>query len=420
MTEQMLNAIKHDEEFQDFRKNWTLDAVHERKNGFDASLVSRTAKGWMEATQLTANTDENEKDEEMRQEWVDFYLEQAEERLLLTGKFPNCKYILPCEAAIHTLHSSKKKDAYFFTVHYSNNGALVPIGKQYTADSKETRKLAMDICRALSEIHGADSVHKNICPENIFRLENGTYCLGRAGIEEDAEHLKKKGFYPHEKYDVQSDIFMLGQCLTRIHQTENMSSGEARKMTAIINKACHSDSSLRYQTAEEMLAALENRIDKKKIFLFAGIGGAAVLLILLGCVLAAALGSKPKPEKPQDSVTESVTDPAATEAPSESKETEPTTTEAATEPTTTETAPPETKEPQGDPNNDGRVDVFDAVKVLEISVSGNIDGEDGKNYDFNGDGEVNVMDSVDLLRYSAYVAAGGTESFTDFIADKEE
>ncbi len=424
MTEQMITAIKQDEAFSDFRKKWNLDEVHERKNGFDASLVSRTAKGWMEATQLNAETDESEQDEEMRQEWVDFHLDQAEERLQITGKIKNCRYILSCETAVHTLKDAKNgKDAYCYTAVYSHESgsAMTPIGKHYTADSKETLKLAEHMCKALIELHRADAVHKCICPENIFRLEDGTYCLGRAGVEDDVENLKKSGFYPRETYDAQSDIFMLGQCLARIHQTDKLSSREARRLTAIINKACDSEASMRYRSAEEMLAAVENRMGVKKTLLFGIIGGIALTLILVGAILISTLGKNPEPEKPQDSQTEQTTQTATETTTEETNATETTATETPAETETTQ-APTEseTSGVAGDSNNDGSINVFDAVKVLEMTLTGQNEGENMELYDVNGDGEVNVLDSAELLRYSAYSATGGAKSFDEYIANKED
>ncbi len=425
MTEQMITAIKQDEAFSDFRKKWNLDEVHERKNGFDASLVSRTAKGWVEATRLNAETDESEQDEEMRQEWLDYHLDQAEERLQITGKISNCRYILPCETAVHTLKNAQDgKDVFCFTAVYSHESgsAVTPIGKQYTADSKETLKLAEHMCKALIELHRADAVHKNICPENIFRLEDGTYCLGRAGVEEDVEALKKLGFYPRETYDAQSDIFMLGQCLARIHQTEKLSSREARRVTAIINKASESEASMRYRSAEEMLAAVENRMGMKKTLLFGIVGGIALTLILVGAILISTLGGDPSPEKPQDSQTEQTTQ-AVTESTTEAStnETETTATEAPSETESTEANTESvTNEVIGDSNNDGSINVFDAVKVLEMTLTGQAENDNMEIYDVNGDGEVNVLDSAELLRYSAYSATGGTKSFNDYIANKED
>lgn len=423
MTEQILNAIKHEEEYRDFRKKWSQKQIHERTNGFEAALSSSEGKGWIEVTRLTAQPDQNEPDEEVRQEWVDYRLEQAEKRLCLTNGFSDSRYILSCDAAVHT-HSSedRKEDLYYFTAVYTHRsaGEISPIGKNYTADSKDTLKLAIDMCQALTELHNADVLHKNICPANIFKAEDGSYCLGRPGIEDDVESLKKSGFYPRGTYDVQSDIFMLGQCLSRIHQPENLSAKTTKRLTEVINKASDPEPYMRYQSAQEMLEALQKRGGSKKIYVGAGIGVAVVAVLVAACLVVPSLLGRKLPQKTETQETQA-TEPAETQ-----KETE-TQAQSETHDETTEKPAPETKPSVqtpstailGDPNGDGNVDALDAVNLLQLTAGGDFSGTEA-HFDYNEDGEVNVKDAVELLAYSAYASSGGTELFSEYLANKED
>lgn len=423
MTEQILNSIKHEEEYRDFRKKWNLNKIHERANGFEAALTSQEGDGWFEVRQLTAEPDCNEPDEEVRQEWVDYRLEQAEKRLSLTKTFTESSHVLSCDAAVHVLPSdNREKQNYYFTAVYCHRskGKISPIGKAFSADTKEIIKLATDMCHALTQLHDANILHKNITPENIYKAEDGSYCLGRVGIEDDVESLKKTGFYPRGTYDVQSDIFMLGQCLSRIHQPENLSLKSAKHLTDVINKASDPEPYMRYQSAQEMLDALQKRGGSKKFLVGAGIGVAAVAVIIAACFIVPSLLGRKLPQKSEMQETQA-TEPAETK-----KETE---TQAQTEKPAATTEKPETEtqpsiqkpstDTPGDPNGDGNVDVLDAVNLLQLTASGDFSGTEA-HFDYNEDGNVDVKDAVELLAYSAYTSSGGTDSFSEFLANKED
>ncbi len=423
MTEQILNAIRQEEEYREFRKKWNQKKILERADGFDAALSSPEGKGWLEVTQITAEPDRAEPDEEMRQEWVDYRLEQTEKRLCLTSGFLESRNILTCEAVAHELSVENQEDKiYYFTALYTHRskGEFLPIGKGFTADSKETLRLALDLCQALKELHDANVLHKNICLENIFRTEDGCYCLGRAGIDEDLEKLKKTGFYPRETYDVQSDIFMLGQCLSRIHVPVNLSAKAAKHLNDVINKACDPEPYRRFRSVQDMMDALQKRVDPQKLVKVIGISAAAAAVIIAGCLFVPSLIGRKLPQKSEIQETQSK-DSAGSQ-----KETE-TQTPSETVQETTEESVPETKpsieKPStampGDPNGDGKVDVLDATNLLQLTAGGDFGGTEA-HFDFNEDGEVDAKDVVEILAYSAYTSSGGTGSFSEYLANKED
>lgn len=423
MTEQILNAIKHEEEYRDFRKKWNQKKILDRENGFESAISSSEGKGWLEVTRLTAEPDKEEQDEEMRQEWVDYRLEQAEKRLCLTKSFSESRYVLACDAAVHEITAENQdENLYYFTAVYTHQsrGEFVPIGKSFTADSKETRKLALDLCQALKELHDADVLHKYIAPENVYKTEDGTYCLGRAGIEDDVAALKKRGLYPRETYDVQSDIFMLGQLLSRIHAPENLSAKAAKQLSEVINKACDPEPYRRYQSAQEMLDALQKRVNSKKLAMGIGIGAAAAAVIVAACLIVPSFLGRKLPEKSELQETQA-TEPAETLKETETQAPAETSAETNKE-TVLETQPsaekPSTATP-GDPNGDGIVDARDAANLLQLTAGDDFSGTEA-HFDYNEDGEVDAKDVVEVLAYSAYASSGGTDSFSEFLAKKED
>lgn len=402
MTEKIINSIQNDAEYKQFREQWRVCEIFERQNGADASLSAKSGNGWMNIEMLRVTAHDDEPDEEVRQEYIDFQLEQAGDRLRVMDKFRNSRHILPCDTAVHTLPAaSGEQDFHYFTAVYAHvsGGELQPVGTSFSGSAKELRKLAVEICKALAEFHEEDELHQFIHPDNIFLTSEGNYCLGRAGLKQDAEKLRKSDLYPQESYDAQSDILMLGKCLAMlISSNEELQNGrdkEIRRLSVIIERACAWDKSARYQSAEAMLRDLEKNslIGKKTLFFV--IGG-ALLLILLGCLLAAFLGRSADAPAPDE---------------------ESSVTETAAETTQKGEATP------GDANGDGTLDALDAAKILEMSAGSafeELSAEELAVYDLNDDGEVNAVDSALLLGYSAYTVMGGTDSLSQYMTDRTE
>lgn len=165
---------------------------------------------------------------------------------------------------------------------------------------KEVVKLGIDICKALELCHRKNIIHRDIKPQNIFISENGDYKLGDFGIARTMEKttggMSKKGTYKYmapevfkgENYDSTVDLYSLGIVLytllngnrgpflpappakvthndeekarmRRFRGEEIPAPRDAGTMLAyIIKKACESDPSKRYSTAEQMRRDLES------------------------------------------------------------------------------------------------------------------------------------------------------------------
>lgn len=195
-------------------------------------------------------------------------------------------------------------------------------------------KIGVNICEALSEIHQAGVIHRDIAPDNIFVTADGSVKIidfgsARLSREDTNERLivAKPGFAPPEQYEkidlsndkqkAWTDIYALGAtlylALTGIVPTESSNrktdmdkNEDSVKDPATINQnipeflnntimtAMAVDIHERFQTADEMKQALlqQKKVEplpivrrRKKVRRTAGIAGgliAAVILILVG------------------------------------------------------------------------------------------------------------------------------------------
>ena len=181
---------------------------------------------------------------------------------------------------------------------------LTPLAKAVDKQpSDETViQIASDICKALILCRKHDIIHRDIKPQNIFVSKNGDYKLGDFGIAKTMEKTSggtKIGTYKYmapevynnQGYNLTADIYSLGLVLYWLlnerrtpflplppvtpTSTEEDSArtrrfkGEAipapahgsKELQRIIRKTCAYDPKDRYQSAEEMLHALERLRD---------------------------------------------------------------------------------------------------------------------------------------------------------------
>ena len=156
-------------------------------------------------------------------------------------------------------------------------------------------KLGIDICKALETCNKFSIIHRDIKPSNIFVSKIGNYKLGDFGVartlEKTSNGLSKKGTYTYmapevykgEEYGPNVDIYSLGILMYRLlnnnmepfRRDRTYSDGEmalarrikgetipdvsgiSKSLSDIILKACAFKPYDRWQTPEEMRAALE-------------------------------------------------------------------------------------------------------------------------------------------------------------------
>lgn len=180
---------------------------------------------------------------------------------------------------------------------------LIPLRemqRQAPLTEKEVRQLGIDLCRALMFCHKKGILHRDIKPANLFVSEAGQYKLGDFGVarsmETATQGMSKAGTEHYmapevhrcePSYGPNVDLYSLGLVLyqlmnhnrlpflpaaptpIRFADRENAlqqrmqgqqipaPSQASKDFAHIITKSCAYDPKERYQTAEEMLAALE-------------------------------------------------------------------------------------------------------------------------------------------------------------------
>jgi len=157
------------------------------------------------------------------------------------------------------------------------------LGRNAREDPKlpieECLKLGISLTSALSQLHKANLVHRDIKPTNII-VVNGVPKLADIGLVAEIEHAHSfvgtEGFVPQEgPGSRQADVFSLGKVLYEI------STGEDRRafpripegcdnapfleLNEVIVKACQTEVRDRYQTADEMYADLAVLLNGKSV-----------------------------------------------------------------------------------------------------------------------------------------------------------
>lgn len=169
----------------------------------------------------------------------------------------------------------------------------------------DVRQMARDLCAALDFCHKKRIIHRDIKPENIFVSEAGQFKLGDFGLAKTVEKstggLSKKGTESYmapevflgKKYDCSVDIYSLGlvlyKCMNRnrlpffpIDKAFSYADREAaltkrimgealplpvdagNAFGEIILKACAFEPAKRYQSAAELVSAINDGLDNAK------------------------------------------------------------------------------------------------------------------------------------------------------------
>lgn len=162
---------------------------------------------------------------------------------------------------------------------------------------REVLKIGSDICIALIRCHRKNILHRDIKPENIFRNKDGDYKLGDFGVSRVLDAcpgavastgIGTYEYWPAEqmtgRYDKRVDIYSLGLVLYELCNQNRLPFAASTYVTGkevslrlagtplpepieasptlseVILKACAFDLEERYQSAEELLRALNHVI----------------------------------------------------------------------------------------------------------------------------------------------------------------
>lgn len=171
------------------------------------------------------------------------------------------------------------------------SGALLP---------SQAQKIAVQLCRALENLHSLGVVHRDIKPENVILrgdesvlIDFDASRLGKPERNADTQTMGTAGYAAPEQYgfaqtDARADIYALGvllnEMLIKQHPAKQLAEGA---FLPIIEKCIEVNVDKRYGSARELLAALENifvDIPKQKRLSLGKVIGilAAVCVIVIG------------------------------------------------------------------------------------------------------------------------------------------
>ncbi len=152
---------------------------------------------------------------------------------------------------------------------YISGDSLSEMLKDTCFTPRETRRIAMDICRALYVLHSLDIIHRDVKPANIILHDDHAVLLDfdasrsvKEGQAADTISLGTTGYAAPEQYGISqtdkgADIYALGvtmnQMLTGQHPSVSLAKG---RMERIISKCTQVHPDKRYHDAVQLMEAL--------------------------------------------------------------------------------------------------------------------------------------------------------------------
>ena len=190
---------------------------------------------------------------------------------------------------------------------------LADASKKHAFSDDEVIGIGIQLCDQLSVLHNQDPpvIHRDIKPRNVILGPDGKVTLidfgiarqdamhdgedgGAAGKAQDTVVLGTQGYAPPEQYgfrhtDGRSDLYSLGVLLRRLRESaQGKGSGDGNAaLTSVLERCTAFDPERRYQSAEQLKAALKSAstpVRKKRRRVLAGLIGAAAVLCAV-CVL---------------------------------------------------------------------------------------------------------------------------------------
>jgi tRNA A-37 threonylcarbamoyl transferase component Bud32 len=192
------------------------------------------------------------------------------------------KFAHPNVVTAYSLESDDQGDLYL-VLEYVDGGSLKNLISQDPLDFKRAIQIALDICDAIEVIWKYDIVHRDIKPSNILLTKDGTAKLTDFGVaqmghetrrtQEARAHPGTPAYKSPEQasstgyLDQRSDLYALGLVLYEMVTGKlylrnrvpphRLNRKVPRSLSAVIMKSLQENPADRYQSSQEMRAALE-------------------------------------------------------------------------------------------------------------------------------------------------------------------
>jgi len=195
------------------------------------------------------------------------------------------KFAHPNVVTAYSLETDDQGDLYL-VLEYVDGGSLKNLITSEPLDNKRAIQIALDVCDAVDVIWKYDIVHRDIKPSNILLTKEGTAKLTDFGVaqmghetrrtQEARSHPGTPAYKSPEQagttgyLDQRSDLYALGLVLYEMVTSKlylrnrvpphRVNRKVPRGLSAVIMKALQENPADRYQSAQEMRAALETTL----------------------------------------------------------------------------------------------------------------------------------------------------------------
>ena len=166
---------------------------------------------------------------------------------------------------------------------YLSGNRLDRVIEEAPLSEKDTRRIALDVCKALYALHRLGIVHRDVKPENILLSEDRAVLLDldasrteKADQSRDTATLGTVGYAAPEQFgisqtDGRADIYSLGitmnLMLTGEHPSVRLAEG---RMGRIISRCIMTQPARRYQTVTQLMEVLVLGMMRRTVSFAAG------------------------------------------------------------------------------------------------------------------------------------------------------
>ena len=238
-----------------------------RGNGKESAMVKYISVPW-NAWETEELRRQGKSPEHIRA-YYDYICRNADAEYDVSRELEGCRHV----AVYRDIRKSRTADGLGWEI-YLMMDPVTPIDR-FARDLSEVEilKMGRQICMALEDSNRAGLLHGRITPRCIFRDEKGDYLLGGFAGEHfgDLGDFRAPEVAESKFSDSRADVYSLGLVLywllnDRKLPGRNLAAPKngSEKLKTVVMKAIAPQVSDRYQTPEELGAALESLVEKRR------------------------------------------------------------------------------------------------------------------------------------------------------------